>query len=89
MSAAKDYRLNVYANGFGIWHAEIVFTPPIGNTGEAQRIAANAIANAKRQIRKQIVLRMLPKKTKRLGYEIADNDILATNQLACLTIREK
>ena len=85
----KNYKLNTYANGFGIWHAEIVFTPAVGNTGEAQQIIANAIANAKRHIRQAITERMDPKKCKRLSYEISANSSYGTGHLASLTIREK
>jgi hypothetical protein len=84
------YKINTYANGFGIWHTEIFFTPPIGNTGEAERVAANAIKNAKRKIRQAITERAARDATiKRLSYEVADYQALGTNHLARLTIREK
>jgi hypothetical protein len=36
----KDYTLNAYADGFGVWHCEISFNyPGLGNTGEAERMA--------------------------------------------------
>jgi hypothetical protein len=85
---AKDYTLNTYANGFGIWHADILFSSPMGNTGEAERIISNAITNAKRQIRQAIQERQASK-VKRLSYEIAANNQTATNQLTLIRIREK
>lgn len=86
----KDYELNVYANGFGVWHAEIIFTPPIGNTGEAERVAGNARRNAKRHIRQAITERMKPKKTKRLAYKVSANTVEpGIGRLATLTICEK
>lgn len=85
----KNYRLNTYADGFGIWHSEITFTPPIGNTGEAERVAGNAMRNAKRHIRQAIQERM-SSKTKRLSYEVSDNTTEpGIGRLASLTIREK
>lgn len=85
---AKDYTLNTYANGFGIWHADILFYSPMGNTSEAQRIISNAITNAKREIRQAIQERQAGK-VKRLSYEIAANNQTATNQLTLIRVREK
>ena len=86
---SKDYKLNTYANGFGIWHAEIIFTPPIGNTGEADRVADNAMRNAKRHIRQAIQERMSGK-TRRLSYKVSSNSFEpGSGRLATLTITEK
>jgi len=85
----RDYRINTYANAFGIWHSEILFTEPMGNTGEAQRVIYNAIANGKRKIRQAIVERMNPTQTRRLSYHISENTELPTGQLTRLVIREK
>jgi hypothetical protein len=86
---AKDYTLNTYANGFGVWHSEIFFTPPIGNTGEADRIADNAMRNAKRHIRQAIAERM-SSKPRRLSYEVSSNSFEpGSGRLATLTITEK
>jgi hypothetical protein len=86
----SNYKLNTYADGFGIWHAEITFTPPIGNTGEADRVAANAMRNAKRHIREAITERMEPKKCKRLSYKVSANTTEpGIGRLATLTITEK
>jgi hypothetical protein len=85
----KDYKLNTYANDFGIWHAEIVFTPPIGNTGEADRVAANAMRNAKRHIRQAIQERQASK-VRRLAYKVSANTSEpGIGRLATLTICEK
>jgi len=87
---AKDYTLKTYANGFGVWHSEIVFSGPMGNTGEAERIIFNAMSNAKKQIRKAITERMEPKKCKRLSYEVSANTVEpGIGRLTSLTIREK
>ena len=86
---AKDYKLNTYADGFGIWHSEILFSGPMGNTGEAERIIYNAIANAKRHIRQAIQERM-SSKTKRLSYKVSANTVEpGIGRLTSLTITEK
>ena len=85
---AKAYKLNTYADGFGIWHSQIIFTPPIGNTGEAERVAGNARRNAKRHIRQAIAERM-NSKPRRLSYKVKDNSSLVSGQLVSLTICEK
>jgi hypothetical protein len=84
----KDYKLNTYANGFGVWHADIVFSSPMGNSGEAERIISNAIKNAKRAIRREIQERQAGK-VKRLSYGIVSSNQLSTNQLTAIRIREK
>jgi hypothetical protein len=84
----KDYRLNTYANGFGIWHSEITFLTPMGNTGQAERVIFNALANAKRKIRQAIQERQNDT-VKRLSYFITENQELGTGQLVRLVIREK
>lgn len=92
----KDYRLNAYADGFGVWHCEIFFTTPLGNTGEADRVAANAMRAAKRAIRKQLELRAPANAYnerffyKRLSYEVKSNKFeLGSGRLLSLTIAEK
>jgi hypothetical protein len=86
---ARHYRINTYANGFGMWHAEIIFSPPLGNKGEAERIADNAIKNAKRRIRQAIQERMSTK-TRRLSYEVSVNSFEpGLGRLKTLTISEK
>lgn len=85
----SDYKLNTYANGFGVWHAQIFFTPPIGNTGEAERVADNAMRNAKRHIRQAIQERQSGK-VRRLSYKVSDNTTEpGIGRLATLTICEK
>ena len=85
----KEYELNTYADGFGIWHSKIIFTPPIGNTGEAERVADNAIRNAKRKIRQAIAERM-SSQPRRLSYEVSANSSqLGSGRLVSLTISEK
>jgi hypothetical protein len=85
----KNYTLNTYADGFGIWHSEIIFTPPLGNTGEAERVASNALTAAKRQIRRAICERTAGA-VKRLAYRVTANSFApGAGQLATLTITEK
>jgi hypothetical protein len=86
----KDYRLNAYANGFGVWHCQIFFTyPGLGNTGEADRVAANAMRAAKRLIRAEIADRMAGR-VKRLSYKVVNNESqLVSGRLLSLTIAEK
>lgn len=86
---AKSYTINTYANGFGMWCAEIVFSPPLGNTGEAERVAAYAVKNAKKQIRQEIQERMSAK-TRRLSYEVSGNSFEpGLGRLRTLIISEK
>lgn len=85
----KDYRLNAYADGFGVWHCEIFFTTPLGNTGEADRVAFNAMAAAKRKIRQEIADRMAGR-PRRLAYQVVKNESqLGSGRLLSLTIAEK
>lgn len=85
----KDYTLNAYADNFGVWHCEIFFTTPLGNTGEAERVLLNALAAAKRKIRQEIADRM-GGKPKRLSYEVKFNKVaLGSGRLSSLTIAEK
>ena len=87
---SKDYRLNAYADGFGVWHCEIFFAyPGLGNTGEAERVANNGLRAAKRLIRAEIADRM-GGKPKRLAYEVVKNQTEpGIGRLMSLTIAEK
>ena len=84
----KDYKINTFANGFGIWYADILFSSPIGNTGEAERIISNAMSNAKRAIRREIQERQ-SHKVRRLTYEIVATIGLGTNQIVSMRLKEK
>jgi hypothetical protein len=87
---SKNYRLNAFADGFGVWHCEISFAyPGLGNTGEAERVAGNGLRAAKRLIRAEIAERMAGK-PKRLAYEVVKNKLeLGSGRLMSLTIAEK
>jgi hypothetical protein len=86
---SKDYRLNAYADGFARWHCEIFFTTPLGNTGEADKVARNALAAAKRLIRAEIAERMAGR-PKRLAYYVKTNETeFGSGRLMSLTIAEK
>ena len=84
----EDYKLNTYADGFGVWHCEITYPGGIGNTWEAEAIAAKSMRAAKRAIRREIVERSEPVKVKRLSYKVAANDYCASNHCHGLTIAE-
>jgi len=84
----EDYKLNTYADGFGIWHCEITYPGGIGNSHEAEAIANKSMQAAKRAIRREIVERSQPVKVKRLSYKVAANDIAASNLMYGLTIAE-
>lgn len=84
----EDYKLNTYADGFGIWHCHIVYPIALGNSGEAEAIAAKSMQAAKRAIRREIVERMEPKKTRRLSYKVKANGTANDNRLIWLTIAE-
>jgi len=84
----EDYKLNTYADGFGVWHCEITYPGGIGNTWEAEAIADKSMRAAKRAIRREIVERSEPVKVKRLSYKVAANDLAASNLLYSLTIAE-
>jgi hypothetical protein len=85
----KDYTLNAYADGFGVWHCEIFFTTPLGNTGEAERVAGNGLRAAKRLIRAEIAERMAGR-PKRLSYYVKTNKTQpGSGRLLSLTIAEK
>jgi hypothetical protein len=84
----EDYKLNTYADGFGIWHCRITYPIALGNSGEAEAIAGKSMQAAKRAIRREIVERSEPVKVKRLSYKVAANDIASDNRLRSLTIAE-
>lgn len=54
---SNDYELSTYADGFGKWHVKATFTPPIGNTGEAERVWFNARRAARRRVVNEILTR--------------------------------
>ena len=84
----EDYKLNTYADSFGIWHCQITYPGGIGNTGEAEAIADKSMRAAKRAIRAAIVERCETTRIKRLSYKVKANDYAASNLLYGLTIAE-
>lgn len=88
-SATENYTLNTYADGYGNWHCEIVFKSPMGNTNYASSIIVNAIRQAKRNIREEIVVRSARNaQIRRLKYKVAANKMNNQNQLTYLEIVE-
>lgn len=82
------YTLTFWADGYGRWHARATFTPALGNTGHAERIAANAIANAKRRIRNALAARQ-GQPLGRLGYAVTANTFTpGIGTLSSITISE-
>jgi len=88
MNTTKDYNVATYANGFGIWHAFIEFTGPMGNTGEAEKIIHNAMDTGKRHIRREIAMRQSAP-VKKLAYHVTANEFDHMNRLWSITIAEK
>ena len=83
----KNYQLNTYANGFGVWQCAITYPEGLGNTGEAERIIWNSIRAARRTIRKAITQRNA-QPVRRLRYKVASNDYCSVNHLHGLVITE-
>jgi hypothetical protein len=83
----KDYQLNTYANGFGVWQCAITYPIGLGNTGEAQAIIYNSITRAKRSIRQAITDRNT-QPVRRLRYSVLSNDLDSMNRLHGLVITE-
>lgn len=83
------YKLNTFANGFGLWRCEVTFDfPGVGNSPEAEALKYRALAAAKRAIRKEIVSRE-SKQIRRLSYKIVANKIDNMNRLHSFTVGER
>jgi hypothetical protein len=82
-----SYKLNTYANGFGVWSCQVSFTPPLGNGPEASQLIAKAMDHAKRVIRHELLERSSGNLA-RLSYFVSSNRLLPTNQIAELVITE-
>ena len=90
MENMKDYKTTIWADGFHRWHARADFTQPLGNTGEAERVASNALKTMKRQIRKAMLEREEIARDYRLSYAVIDNGFqYGTGCLTFLEIAEK
>ncbi len=42
MTKERDYTITTWADGFGVWHARADFPYGCGNTGDGERLFANA-----------------------------------------------
>ena len=42
MMKERDYTITTWADGFGVWHARADFPYGCGNTGDGERLLANA-----------------------------------------------
>lgn len=83
----RDYKLNTYANGFGVWQCAITYPIALGNSGEAEAIIYNSIRSAKRSIRRALVERNA-QPVRRLRYSVLSNDLDSMNRLHGLVITE-
>lgn len=86
-AATKHYRLNAYADGYGNWHCEILFTVPMGNTNQAHAILVNSIRHAKKTIREEMLQRYNNLKPK-LRYQVTANRLTPQNQITYLRVSE-
>ena len=83
------YKLNTFADGFGLWRCEVMFDfPGVGNSPEAEALKYLALGAAKRAIRKEIVSRE-SKRIGRLSYVIVANKIDNMNRLHSFTVGER
>lgn len=83
----KNYRINTYANSFGVWQCAITYPNGLGNSGEAQAIIYNSITRAKRSIR-QALIKSNRTLGKRVRYTVFSNDLDSMNRLHGLVITE-
>tara|TARA_R110000823_G_scaffold266561_1_gene386314 strand:+ start:1890 stop:2168 length:279 start_codon:yes stop_codon:yes gene_type:complete len=87
---SKDYEVTIWANGYRQWHAKAEFYPALGNTGEAERIAHNALRMMKRNLKRIIERNDGASSGYRFRWEVCDNSFTpGIGTLRSLTIREK
>jgi hypothetical protein len=83
------YKLNTFADGFGLWRCEVIFDfPGVGNTPYSEALKYRALDAAKRAIRKEIASRE-SQPVRRLSYEIVANKLDSLNRLHSLTVGER
>lgn len=82
------YKLNTYADGFGVWQCAITYPEAIGNSYGGQIILYRSLDAAKRSIRRAIVERNV-KLVRRLRYSVLSNNLDAMNRLHGITITEE
>ena len=86
---SQDYEVTSWADGFGNWHAKATFTVPLGNTGEAERVAENAQRSCRRVIRNEVTYRMAGR-PRRLSYYVSGNEFEpGIGRLKSITISEQ
>lgn len=86
---SQDYEVTSWADGFGNWHAKATFTVPLGNTGEAERVAENAHRSCRRVIRNEVTYRMAGR-PRRLSYYVSGNEFEpGIGRLKSITISEQ
>ena len=57
MAKERDYTITTWADGFGVWHARADFPYGCGNTGDGERLLANARRAARAAIVRELVER--------------------------------
>lgn len=77
-----------FADGFGVWHATVTFTEPVGPAWLDANID-RVRAKARRHIRKNIKNRMWPHSIGRVYVEVSANRLNSLNQMSLITYREK
>jgi hypothetical protein len=82
-----NYKLDTYANGYGLWRCKITYPIALGNTGEAQVILHNSRRAAMRAIRRELTQRQ-GTPVKRLRYKITAGGQTSTNRISWLTLGE-
>jgi len=90
MNKSKDYEVTIWANGFRQWHAKAQFCPALGNTGQAERIANNALRMMKRNLKRIIQDNDNASPNFRFKWEVCSNTFMpGLGTLSSITIREK
>lgn len=82
------YSIHTYANGYGVWCARITFPNGAGNTGAGERLIANALAAARRAIRRELIARGNGSTLPALRYELIANSSYGSGALSSLTLAE-
>lgn len=86
----NGYTVTAWADGFGRWHAKANFSPALGNTGDAERVANRALATMRRTIRENLQARQGAPLPARLRYGVTANTFTpGIGTLSSLTISER
>jgi hypothetical protein len=90
MNKSKDYEVTIWANGFRQWHAKAEFYPALGNTGQAERIANNALRMMKRNLKRIIEDNDNSSPNFRFKWQVCSHTMTpGIGTLSSITIREQ